>query len=104
LGAVVGAGYAVWRILTSRTPESRRADVHIPAQLEPPGGPETTDVGATWVEPVEGACPSSHPVKAALSSGTFHVPGGPAYERSVPDRCYLDAAAAEADGLRPAVP
>jgi len=29
------------------------------------------------------------------------VPGGLAYERTAPDRCYRDAAAAEADGFRP---
>jgi hypothetical protein len=52
------------------------------------------------VEPVDGACPSSHPVKAKMSSKIFHVPGGLNYERTVPDRCYLDPAAAEADGLR----
>ena len=52
-----------------------------------------------WVEPVEGACPSTHPVKGKLSSKLFHLPGMFAYERTRPDRCYLDAAAAEADGL-----
>jgi len=55
-----------------------------------------------WVEPVDGECPPTHPVKAKLSSGIFHVPGGAMYARTHPDRCYLDAAAAEADGLRPA--
>ncbi|CAA9241723.1 MAG: hypothetical protein AVDCRST_MAG76-1805 [uncultured Acidimicrobiales bacterium] len=55
-----------------------------------------------WVEPVGGACPTSHPVKASLSSGIFHVVGGLFYERSRADRCYVDAAAATADGLRQA--
>jgi hypothetical protein len=54
-----------------------------------------------WVEPVDGACPGSHPVKGKLTSSIFHVPGGFNYPRTKPDRCYLDAAAAEADGLRP---
>lgn len=54
-----------------------------------------------WVEPVNGQCPPTHPIKAKLSSGIFHVPGGLSYERTKPDRCYVDAAAAEADGLRP---
>lgn len=62
-----------------------------------------TAVGsAPWVEPVEGACPNSHPVKGKLSSKIFHLPGMLNYERTQPDRCYLDPAAAEADGLRPA--
>jgi len=55
-----------------------------------------------WVEPeADGSCPSSHPVKAKLESGIFHVEGGRFYERVHPDRCYRDAASAEADGLRP---
>ena len=54
-----------------------------------------------WVEPVDGACPGTHPVKGKLSSKIFHVVGGFNYERTIPDRCYVDAAAAEADGLRP---
>ena len=59
-------------------------------------------VESPWVDPVEGECPSSHVVKAKLRSGIFHIPGGLSYERTVPDRCYRDATAAEADGLRAA--
>jgi len=55
-----------------------------------------------WVGPVDGTCPVSHPVKAKESSRIFHVPGGSSYERTVPDRCYADPAAAEADGFRAA--
>jgi hypothetical protein len=55
-----------------------------------------------WVEPEDGACPVTHPVKAKIASGIFHVPGGQSYERTRPDRCYVDAAGAESDGLRPA--
>lgn len=64
--------------------------------------PATTPTGAgPWVEPEpDGTCPGSHPVKAKLSSKIFHVPGGFNYPRTKPDRCYIDAAAAEADGLR----
>jgi hypothetical protein len=61
-----------------------------PASLEP------------WIEPLDGACPLSHPVKAKLSSGIYHVPGGMNYERTRPDRCYVDGAGAEHDGLRAA--
>ena len=53
------------------------------------------------IEPVDGECPSSHPVKGKLSSGIYHQPGGFNYERTRADRCYLDSAAAESDGLRP---
>jgi micrococcal nuclease len=41
-------------------------------------------------------------VKAKDSSKIFHVPGGLSYDRTVPDRCYVDAAEAEADGFRAA--
>lgn len=67
----------------------------MPAEAMPPAG--------MWVEPGDsGECPVSHPVKAKLSSGVFHLPGMANYERTNPDRCYADAGAAEADGLRQA--
>ena len=54
-------------------------------------------------EPDErGACPDSHPIKGKLTSGIYHEPGGLNYTRTRADRCYLDAAAAESDGLRAA--
>ena len=56
----------------------------------------------TWVEPVDGACPTGYPVKANASSHIYHVPGGQFYERTVPERCYTDPQAAEADGYRAA--
>lgn len=43
-----------------------------------------------------------YPIKAKLSSGIFHQPGGLAYDRTKPDRCYPSTEAAEADGLRAA--
>ena len=67
-------------------------DVPAPTPAPTPAGP-TADPGA------DGSCPLSHPVKAKLSSGIYHLPGGQNYERTKPDRCYVDAAAAEADGL-----
>lgn len=69
----------------------------------PAPAPETAPDGAErWVAPVDGACPDGYPIKAKLSSGIFHQPGGLAYDRTKPDRCYPDAATAEADGLRAA--
>jgi hypothetical protein len=76
--------------------------------LEPdPDAPQPTEVAtadpdAAWVDPVDEACPATHPVKAKMASKIFHVPGGLSYERTKPDRCYRDAASAEADGLRAA--
>jgi len=55
-----------------------------------------------WVEPVEGAAPATHPVKAKVASKIYHLPGMTAYDRTTPDRCYRDAEAAEADGFRKA--
>jgi hypothetical protein len=52
-----------------------------------------------WVEPNEGVCPNTHPIKAKLTSGIFHLPGMFAYDRTKPDRCYARATDAEADGL-----
>jgi hypothetical protein len=58
---------------------------------------------SAWVEPkADGNCPPTHPIKAKMASGIFHAPGGANYARTKPDRCYVDAAAATADGLRPA--
>jgi len=55
-----------------------------------------------WVLPLDGACPDGYPVKANDNSGIFHVPGGRFYERTKAERCYVDAAAAAADGYRAA--
>ena len=80
------------------------ADETLPAPApikRAPAGPKPAGTSTPWVEPVDGGCPGSHPVKAKLSSGIFHLPTGFNYARTRPDRCYIDAAAAEADGLRP---
>jgi hypothetical protein len=61
-----------------------------------------TSEGQKWVEPVDGACPVTHPVKVTVTSGIYHVPGGRFFERTRPQRCYRDPAAAEADGYRAA--
>jgi len=55
-----------------------------------------------WIEVAGDAVPDTHPVKAKLKSGIYHLPGMLNYDRTVPDRWYADAEAAEADGLRPA--
>lgn len=52
-----------------------------------------------WVAPEGSDCPATHPVKAKLASMLYHLPGMAAYNRTRPDRCYVDAAAAEADGF-----
>lgn len=66
-------------------------------------GDLATDGPVTWVAPApDGSCPLSHPVKANGSSQIYHLPTGQFYERTRAERCYADAAAAEADGYRAA--
>jgi hypothetical protein len=67
------------------------------SSAEPAPAPAAS--GASYVMPVGGVCPTSHQVKAKLASKRFHLPGMFAYDRTTPDRCYLDAGSAEADGF-----
>ncbi|HEY8547640.1 MAG TPA: hypothetical protein VIL36_21405 [Acidimicrobiales bacterium] len=88
--------------LQNATPEAAPSAMEEEA-APAPAGDEQGGADAAWLDPLEdGSCPPTHPVKAKLSSRIYHVPGGLAYERTVPDRCYRDAAAAEADGFRAA--
>jgi hypothetical protein len=77
----------------------RRASTLAPDDGRDPWGPVAVPVLEAWVEPQDKACPATHPVKAKQSSNIFHVPGGLNYDRTVPDRCYRDEAAAVADGF-----
>ena len=70
-----------------------------PATTASTDSTDSTDSSA-WVGPVDGACPLTHPVKGNANSGIFHLPGGRFYDTTVPERCYRDAEAAEADGMR----
>jgi hypothetical protein len=112
LGAIGGVVFAVWRATSRRdaTPEIGPPATWPPLEIgEPPVAavgdlvtdePEPAEPDP-WVEPVDGACPAGHPVKVA-ASGIYHVPGGRFYDRTRPQRCYVDAEAAEADGYRAA--
>jgi hypothetical protein len=117
--AGIGAGaYAVWRASQRNKgagvtwspqpfPYPPRAVPALPVEdaVAPAAATRRHDepsVAPAWVQPSDGACPDGYPVKAKLASGIFHLPGGLSYERTRPDRCYRDADAAEADGLRPA--
>jgi hypothetical protein len=104
VGLLATGAYAVWRAID----DNRRLDDTgwEPQPFPFPPLPRTDPAASTvtaaraWVEPAAAACPASHPVKAKLRSGIYHPPGGASYERTIPDRCYLDARAAEGDGLR----
>ena len=97
---VVGVGFVVVRARRAAlAPEPDRD----PWSTEPPVALEAdAQAGAAWLEPIDGECPSTHPIKAKMNSGIYHLPGMAAYARTHPDRCYRNAATAEADGLRPA--
>jgi hypothetical protein len=121
-GVLAGVGYAVWRAWRARVPESsgdiewRTAPFPFPPVPRPrdtaPAEPASenlatrgseTQVGGTngWVDPNgTGACPITHPIKGKQSSGIYHVPGGANYDRTIPDRCYVNEEAAERDGMR----
>jgi hypothetical protein len=85
-------GQATWQPLTDTPPAEPRSG---PVQFTP-----TPEPGQSWVAPVDGACPASHPIKGNADSGIFHVPGGLSYDRTIPERCYATEADAEADGFR----
>lgn len=116
-----GAGFAVWSMIQRRNegpagapPEWPPIDVDenasAPAAFadaaadadDAAGAPEADDDSARWVEPVDGSCPISHPVKANDNSGIYHVPGGRFYDRTGAERCYARAEDAETDGYRAA--
>ena len=73
-----------------------------PAQPATAGDAPAKKTLPPWVAPNDGVCPSTHPIKAKLSSGIFQVEGNAMYQRTNPDRCYQTPEAAAADGLRPA--
>jgi hypothetical protein len=101
-GVVAGVLFAAWRAYRARTPASPSEGSWAPAPFPfpPIPRPHATNAIAPSADPIDGECPESHPVKGKLASGIYHLPGGPNYARTRPDRCYVDAAAAESDGLR----
>jgi hypothetical protein len=116
LGAVIGAVFFLAQVFLRKQapkPEDNATRTPVQPKLQnatPEAAPDAVPAGddlggadAPWLDPLaDGTCPETHPVKAKLSSKIFHVPGGLAYERTTPDRCYRDAATAEADGFRAA--
>ena len=119
-GIVAGIAYAGWRAWKAQVPEPSSVQWDAapfpfppvprpttPVVSKPPAATKVAAPASNGADPFvdpgdDGACPLTHPVKAKLTSGIYHVPGGGNYERTKPDRCYSSAEAAEADGLRPA--
>src|SRR5947209_7692619 len=87
-------GGAAWPPLPQGSEAVDTIDLSTPAPSRPAAAvPDPADedgASVPWVEPFEGACPPGYPVKGKLASGIYHRPGGAAYERTRPDRCYLD--------------
>lgn len=95
--------YAAWRAWNARMPD--RATTldwsAAPFPFPPVPRPTPRPAPASVAEPHDdGSCPASFPIKAKLTSGIYHAPGGLNYDRTKADRCYADGPAAEADGLR----
>jgi hypothetical protein len=92
---------------TPRTADATRPFVSAPpraerAAAEPAASATDSPRSTHWVAPIDGQCPDGYPVKANDNSGIFHVVGGRFYVRTIPERCYANAADAVADGYRPA--
>jgi hypothetical protein len=113
LGVVTGLVYAAYRAYRARVPAAPDSGgsweaAPFPFPPIPRPAPATAaarpsvvpDFVERSIEPLDGECPASHPVKGKLSSGIYHEPGGLNYARTRADRCYVDATTAEADGLR----
>ena len=107
-GLIGGAAITAVRYVQSRRTATEPAPGEwpplqiAPEPQAPPAPPEPPPPPSPWIAPNEdGTCPDSHPVKGKLMSGIYHVVGGINYPRTRADRCYLDAQAAEDDGLRP---
>ena len=108
-GLLAGVAVVVWRRIAARAPDTdgmtfTAAPFPSPPRPVPPrpqpmaATQKAASAPTAWVEPEDGACPVTHPVKAKIASGIFHVPGGQSYERTRADRCYVDATGAESDG------
>lgn len=96
-GAAGAAGAA------AATAATAAAGAEVPAKPNVPAAKKATaNASAPWVDPVDGSCPTTHPLKAKMTSLIYHLPGMTAYARTRPDRCYRDEDAAQADGLRKA--
>ena len=44
-------------------------------------------------------CPPDYPVKGNMPTRHYHLPGQPSYDRTIPEVCFQNAAAAEAAGF-----
>lgn len=100
LGLLAGMVWALRRaMLLRRVSESVEVSNDPWSPITQPVAEPVVASEKTWVEPQDGACPATHPIKVKLASGIFHLPGMLAYDRTRPDRCYATEADAIADGF-----
>jgi hypothetical protein len=104
LGGAAAFAARWWAARSVPAPATSPAWPPLDAVVEPVVEPVAAPVVEVprWVLPIDGRCPDGYPVKANDNSGIFHVPGGRFYERTKPERCYVDAESAAADGYRAA--
>ena len=122
LGVLAGGGTVGWRLFRHRAATNQPLSaspqwppfaettaqpiVHNIVQNSPGSDSEAPARGAdehvAWVSPIDGGCPPGFPIKANNSSRIYHTPGGRSYQRTVAERCYATADAAERDGYRAA--
>jgi hypothetical protein len=86
-----------WPAWSDRQTNPRPTDESAPANTT---SEQAAHDGPTWTDPIDDECPPGFPVKVKLGSGIYHVEGMMNWERTHPDRCYVSADAAEADGYR----
>jgi hypothetical protein len=84
---------------TSSAPPPDTGPIEVPAPEAVASIVPPLSSAPPWVD-ADGTSPTTHPVKGKLKSGIYHLPGMLNYDRTVPDRWYRDAEAAESDGLR----
>jgi hypothetical protein len=104
---VVACLGAVFTVLKRRRDESMpgRADAATwpPLTRDPAPMPVPDTVPeavSDWVVSDDGQCPPGYPIKVNTTSGIYHVADGRSYARTVAQRCYATAEAAERDGYR----
>ena len=101
LGALLQRRAATARTVVPAAPP-RWPPIEFDPIASPPAPAQAQAPRVAWALPVDGQCPSGFPIKANDRSRIYHVPGGRFYERTIPERCYVNQEDALADGYRAA--
>jgi hypothetical protein len=82
------------------------AELEVVVTPEPAEAPEIPAAPTGQVDPVDGACPATHPIKGNVrtrngrSERIFHAPGTPYYDRTNANACFATIDDAQAAGFR----